>query len=70
MALRGIQSGAMLERRPPTPGSPTAFADGSEADDVPFGSLQPSVGIRDWLLGEGARIVYEKPFGASPEGFR
>lgn len=46
----------MLERRPPPPGSPTAFADGSEADDVPFGALQPSVGIRDWLLGEGARM--------------
>ena len=46
----------MLERRPPTPGAPTAFADGSEADDVPFGALQPSVGIRDWLLGEGARL--------------
>jgi adenylate cyclase len=36
--------------------SPTAFADGSEAQDVPFGAIQPSVGIRDWLLGEGARL--------------
>ena len=23
---------------------------------MPFGALQPSVGIRDWLLGEGARM--------------
>lgn len=35
---------------------PTAYADGSEAEDVPFGAIQPSVGIRDWLLGEGARL--------------
>ncbi len=46
----------MLERRPPLPGTPTADADGSETSDVPFGALEPSVGIRDWLLGEGARI--------------
>ena len=36
--------------------TPTALADGSEAEDVPFGALQPCVGIRDWLLGEGARL--------------
>ena len=47
----------MLERRPPPPGSPTADADGSEAQDVPFGAIQPAVGIRDWLLGEGARVA-------------
>ncbi|GJD55726.1 adenylate/guanylate cyclase domain-containing protein [Methylobacterium dankookense] len=35
---------------------PTALADGSEADDVPFGALQPCVAIRDWLLSEGARL--------------
>ncbi len=35
---------------------PTALADGSEAEDVPFGALQACVGIRDWLLGEGARL--------------
>lgn len=35
---------------------PTAFADGSEAQDVPIGAIQQSVGIRDWLLGEGARL--------------
>ena len=35
---------------------PTALADGSEAEDVPFGSLQACVGLRDWLLGEGARL--------------
>ena len=46
----------MLERRAPRPGSPTAVADGSEADDVPFGAIQPSVAIRDWLLSEGARL--------------
>ncbi|GJE60865.1 adenylate/guanylate cyclase domain-containing protein [Methylobacterium trifolii] len=46
----------MLERRPPQPGLPTAVADGSEADDVPFGAIQPSVAIRDWLLSEGARL--------------
>jgi adenylate cyclase len=46
----------MLERRPTIPGTPTADADGSETGDVPFGALEPSVGIRDWLLGEGARI--------------
>ncbi len=46
----------MLERRPTIPGRPTADADGSETGDVPFGALEPSVGIRDWLLGEGARI--------------
>lgn len=38
------------------PGIPTADADGSETGDVPFGALEHSVGIRDWLLGEGARI--------------
>lgn len=38
--------------RPP----PTALADGSEAEDVPFGALQACVGLRDWLLGEGARL--------------
>ncbi|MFC6046299.1 adenylate/guanylate cyclase domain-containing protein, partial [Methylobacterium hispanicum] len=42
----------MLERRPPQPVPPTALADGSEADDVPFGALQPCVAIRDWLLSE------------------
>ena len=35
---------------------PTAIADGTEAEDVPFGAIQPSVAIRDWLLGEGARL--------------
>ena len=35
---------------------PTAQADGSEADDVPFGALQTCVAIRDWLLSEGARL--------------
>ena len=35
---------------------PTSFADGSEAENVPFGAIQGSVGIRDWLLGEGARL--------------
>ncbi len=46
----------MLERRPPQPVPTTALADGSEADDVPFGALQPCVAIRDWLLSEGARL--------------
>lgn len=50
----------MLDEDAPHPArrplAPTAFADGSEAEDVPFGAIQPSVGIRDWLLGEGARL--------------
>ncbi|GJE54138.1 adenylate/guanylate cyclase domain-containing protein [Methylobacterium thuringiense] len=43
-------------QQPPKALAPTAFADGSEAQDVPFGAIQQSVGIRDWLLGEGARL--------------
>ncbi|MBX9932542.1 MAG: adenylate/guanylate cyclase domain-containing protein [Methylobacterium sp.] len=43
----------MLDRAPP---QPTADADGSEANDVPFGSLQACVAVRDWLLSEGARL--------------
>ena len=46
----------MLERRQHPPVPPTAAADGSEADDVPFGALQDCVAIRDWLLSEGARL--------------
>lgn len=46
----------MLDRGPPTPPPPTAQADGSEANDVPFGSLQECVALRDWLLSEGARM--------------
>ena len=45
----------MLDEDAPRP-PPTAVADGSEAEDVPFGAIQPSVGIRDWLLSEGARL--------------
>ncbi|RZI57076.1 MAG: adenylate/guanylate cyclase domain-containing protein, partial [Zymomonas sp.] len=45
----------MLDLSPPHP-PPTADADGSEANDVPFGSLQESVALRDWLLSEGARL--------------
>jgi adenylate cyclase len=45
----------MLDEDAPRP-APTALADGSEAEDVPFGALQSCVGIRDWLLGEGARL--------------
>lgn len=47
--------GNMLDLGPPHP-SPTAEADGSEANDVPFGSLQECVALRDWLLIEGARL--------------
>jgi len=43
-------------RRSPRTLAPTAYADGSEAEDVPFGALQACVGIRDWLLGAGARL--------------
>lgn len=45
----------MLDRGPPQP-APTAEADGSEANDVPFGALQQCVALRDWLLSEGARM--------------
>ncbi|GJE28078.1 adenylate/guanylate cyclase domain-containing protein [Methylobacterium organophilum] len=45
----------MLDEDIPHP-PPTALADGSEAEDVPFGAIQPSVAIRDWLLSEGARL--------------
>ncbi|GJE19128.1 hypothetical protein AIGOOFII_3868 [Methylobacterium marchantiae] len=47
--------GVMLELGPPHP-PPTADADGSEANDVPFGALQDCVALRDWLLSEGARL--------------
>ncbi|WP_204280013.1 hypothetical protein, partial [Raoultella ornithinolytica] len=46
----------MLERGQQRPQPPTADADGSEADAVPFGLLQEAVGLRDWLLSEGARL--------------
>ncbi|KQP52506.1 adenylyl cyclase [Methylobacterium sp. Leaf399] len=46
----------MLDRGPPQPPPPTADADGSEANDVPFGALQACVALRDWLLSEGARL--------------
>ena len=46
-----------VQRPSRDPLAPTALADGSEAEDVPFGALQPSVGLRDWLLGEGARLT-------------
>ncbi|WP_375454949.1 adenylate/guanylate cyclase domain-containing protein [uncultured Methylobacterium sp.] len=46
----------MLERRQHPPAPPTAAADGSEADAVPFGAMHDCVAIRDWLLSEGARI--------------
>ena len=45
----------MLDRGPPQ-SAPTAEADGSEANDVPFGALQQCVALRDWLLSEGARM--------------
>ena len=45
----------MFDRGPPQP-APTAEADGSEANDVPFGALQQCVALRDWLLSEGARM--------------
>lgn len=45
----------MLDRGPPQ-SPPTAEADGSEANDVPFGALQQCVALRDWLLSEGARM--------------
>ncbi|AWN41962.1 adenylate/guanylate cyclase domain-containing protein [Methylobacterium durans] len=40
-----------------SPSSPTADADGSEAEGVPFGHLQDCVGLRDWLLSEGTRTL-------------
>ena len=46
----------MLHRGSKTPQPPTADADGSEADDVPFGLLQECVAIRDWMLSEGVRL--------------
>ncbi len=46
----------MLDEDDPPRQQPTAFADGSEAQDVPVGAIEQSVGIRDWLLGEGARL--------------
>ncbi|SFH01706.1 adenylate/guanylate cyclase domain-containing protein [Methylobacterium gossipiicola] len=45
----------MLDRGPPQ-SAPTAEADGSEANAVPFGALQQCVALRDWLLSEGARM--------------
>ena len=46
----------MSERRQHPPVPPTADADGTEADAVPFGALHDCVAIRDWLLSEGARL--------------
>lgn len=46
----------MLDRGPPQSPPPTADADGSEANDVPFGALLACVALRDWLLSEGARL--------------
>ncbi len=45
----------MLDTGPPQP-PPTVDADGSEANDVPFGALQACVAVRDWMLSEGARL--------------
>ncbi|MGU3537128.1 adenylate/guanylate cyclase domain-containing protein [Methylobacterium sp. A54F] len=48
----------MLDHGPTQKASaPTALADGSEAEGVPFGLIQECVALRDWLLSEGTRTL-------------